>query len=105
MAVAGDLVALGSAMCENTAAQAALHPDLVGESARAVIALARAHGAWGWKVNGAGGDGGSLTLLAGPAASGRRRLIEAIHGAGAGWRVIPTRISREGVRVWDEAVG
>ena len=104
-AVAGDLAALGSAMCENTAAQAALHPDLVGETARAVIALARAHGAWGWKVNGAGGDGGSLTLLAGPAASGRRRLIEAIHAAGAGWRVIPTRISREGVRAWDEAAG
>ena len=104
-AVAGDLAGFGSAMCENTAAQAALHPDLVGDAARAVIALAQAHGAWGWKVNGAGGDGGSLTLLAGPSAPERRRLIKAIDLAGAGWRVIPTRIAREGVRAWDEAAG
>jgi D-glycero-alpha-D-manno-heptose-7-phosphate kinase len=101
--VAGDLAALGGAMRENTAAQAALHPDLVGAGARDVIALARAHGAWGWKVNGAGGGGGSLTLLAGPSAPERRALIDAIDAAGAGWRVIPTRISRDGVRVWDEA--
>jgi D-glycero-alpha-D-manno-heptose-7-phosphate kinase len=104
-AMTGDLAALGSAMCENTAAQAALHLDLVGDAARAVIALARAHGAWGWKVNGAGGHGGSLTLLAGPSAPERRRLINAIDAAGAGWRVIPTRIAREGVRAWDEAAG
>jgi D-glycero-alpha-D-manno-heptose-7-phosphate kinase len=101
-AEAGDLAALGTAMCENTAAQAALHPDLVGAAARAVFAVARSHGAWGWKVNGAGGDGGSVTLLAGPAAGARRRLVAALQSATAGWRVIPTRLSREGVRVWDE---
>jgi D-glycero-alpha-D-manno-heptose-7-phosphate kinase len=101
-ASAGDLAALGSAMCENTAAQAALHPDLVGDAARAVIELAQSHGALGWKVNGAGGDGGSLTLLAGPSATGRRRLIDAVNSAGGGWRVIPTRLSREGVRVWED---
>jgi D-glycero-alpha-D-manno-heptose-7-phosphate kinase len=101
-AAGGDLAALGAAMCENTAAQAALHPDLVGTAARAVIALARSHGVWGWKVNGAGGDGGSLTLLAGPAAGARRRLVGAIHAAAAGWRVIPTRLSKDGVRVWEE---
>ncbi len=90
-------------MCENTAAQAALHPDLVGQSAREVIALARSHGVWGWKVNGAGGDGGSLTLLAGPSAGARRRLVAALDSAAAGWRVIPTRLAKEGVRVWEDA--
>ncbi len=99
---AGDLIALGAAMCENTAAQVALHPDLVGTAARAVIALAQSHGVWGWKVNGAGGDGGSLTLLTGPAAGARRRLVAALHAAAAGWRLIPTRLSREGVRVWED---
>jgi D-glycero-alpha-D-manno-heptose-7-phosphate kinase len=103
-AAAGDLAALGRAMCENTAAQAWLHPALVGAGARAVIALAESHGASGWKVNGAGGDGGSLTLLGGPSARARRRLIDAIHHAGAGWRVIPTRLSREGVRVWEDSM-
>ena len=99
---AGDLAALGRAMCENTAAQAALHPALVSDEARGVIAVARSHGAWGWKVNGAGGEGGSLTLLAGPSASARRRLVDAVNAGGAGWRVIPTRLSREGVRAWED---
>jgi D-glycero-alpha-D-manno-heptose-7-phosphate kinase len=101
-AAAGDLGALGIAMCENTAAQAALHPNLVGQAARAVIELARQHGVWGWKVNGAGGDGGSLTLLAGPSTGERRRLVAALHAAAAGWRVIPTRLSPDGVRVWED---
>jgi D-glycero-alpha-D-manno-heptose-7-phosphate kinase len=99
--VAGDLAALGRAMRENTAAQSALHPRLVGDAAQAVIELARSHGALGWKVNGAGGDGGSLTVLTGPSGQLRRRLAEAIAKAGEGWRVIPTRLSREGLRVWD----
>ena len=89
-------------MCENTAAQAALHPDLVGAAARAVIGLAQSHGVSGWKVNGAGGDGGSLTLLAGPAAGATRRLVAALDAAAADWRVIPTRLSSEGVRVWED---
>jgi D-glycero-alpha-D-manno-heptose-7-phosphate kinase len=61
--VARDLRAFGRAMATNTAAQAAIHPQLVGADARAVIETAADFGALGWKVNGAGGDGGSLTLL------------------------------------------
>jgi D-glycero-alpha-D-manno-heptose-7-phosphate kinase len=55
---AGDFEGLGKAMIENTEAQERLHPDLVSADARRVIEIARAHGALGWKVNGAGGDGG-----------------------------------------------
>ena len=58
-----DLEAFGRAMVTNTEAQAALHDELVGADARRVIEAAAAHGARGWKVNGAGGDGGSVTLL------------------------------------------
>ncbi len=61
--VARDLGAFGQAMIANTAAQLDLHPGLVGSDARAVIEAADESGALGWKVNGAGGDGGSLTLL------------------------------------------
>ena len=63
---AGDLPRLGRSMIDNTAAQAALHPELVGVHHRAIIEIARAHHAIGWKVNGAGGEGGSITLLSGP---------------------------------------
>lgn len=96
----GDLAALGRAMIDNTAAQEALHPDLVGREARDAIAIARGHGAAGWKVNGAGGEGGSLTLLAPASAPARRALIRAIDG-NPPCRVIPTSLSRSGLRVWD----
>jgi len=95
-----DLTAFGAAMQANTAAQATLHPDLVGVDAQRVIAIARAHGAIGWKVNGAGGDGGSLTLLGGPSAAAHRAMLQAIAAEDAAFRVIPIRFSAEGVRVW-----
>src|SRR3712207_7723432 len=37
--------------------------ELVHRDAWRVIEIAQAHGAVGWKVNGAGGDGGTITLL------------------------------------------
>ena len=40
-----------------------LHADLVGPLAERVIDVADRHGAIGHKVNGAGGDGGAITLL------------------------------------------
>jgi D-glycero-alpha-D-manno-heptose-7-phosphate kinase len=100
-AASGDLEELGRAMQANTEAQAALHPALVSADARQVIDAARALGAVGWKVNGAGGDGGSLTLLAGPTIASRRELVTAIERAERGWRVIPTHLSPHGLRVWE----
>ena len=76
--LAGDLDALGSAMRDNTVAQADLHPDLVHDDAWGVIEIARAHGAAGWKVNGAGGDGGSITVLASAEPGAKRALVREI---------------------------
>jgi D-glycero-alpha-D-manno-heptose-7-phosphate kinase len=93
----GDWAAFGRVMIDSTDGQAALHPSLVGHDARRVIDVAEKSGALGWKVNGAGGDGGSLTLLCGADAGARRALIgavEAIDGAS----VIPTRLSGRGLR-------
>jgi D-glycero-alpha-D-manno-heptose-7-phosphate kinase len=87
-------------MAANTAAQAELHPELVGADARAVIDTARECGALGWKVNGAGGDGGSVTLLCGPDLRRKRRLLHEVEHASELFRVIPTRLSRHGLRVW-----
>lgn len=98
---AGDLVALGAAMSACTAGQAALHADLVSPDAHAVIELAQRHGAAGWKVNGAGGEGGSLTILCGGAPGARRRLAAAVAGADPKFRVIPIALSHHGARAWE----
>jgi D-glycero-alpha-D-manno-heptose-7-phosphate kinase len=97
--VAGDLEAYGSAMITNTAAQAALHPALVNPLARSVIAVAKTHGAVGWKVNGAGGDGGTVTILGpeDPAA------VSDALGAVAGLTLLSLRPARQGVRIVDQA--
>lgn len=97
---AGDFRALGRAMTESTEAQGRLHPELVGREARRVIEIARAHGALGWKVNGAGGDGGSLTLLCDERSTRKRALLREIEQADPVFRHIPTCLSRHGLRVW-----
>ena len=61
--VARDLHAFGRAMIANTDGQRALHPRLVGADADRVFDCASRESALGWKVNGAGGDGGSVTIL------------------------------------------
>jgi D-glycero-alpha-D-manno-heptose-7-phosphate kinase len=98
---AGDLGAFGQAMIANTAAQADLHPALVSAEAHELIALARDHGAIGWKVNGAGGDGGSLTLLCGASAGAGRGLLRAIAQASPLFQPIPIALCPTGLRVWD----
>ena len=100
--LAGDLEALGAAMRDNTAAQAAMHTELVHPDAWRVIELAAAHGAAGWKVNGAGGDGGSITLLAGARAAARQSMVRAILGDNPRLVAIPIVISRSGLRVWSD---
>jgi D-glycero-alpha-D-manno-heptose-7-phosphate kinase len=97
---AGDFAALGRAMVESTEAQGRLHDALVGTEARRVIEIARAHGALGWKVNGAGGEGGSITLLCDEASPRRRALVRAIEEADPSFRRVPTYLSRHGLRVW-----
>lgn len=98
---AGDFKALGRAMIVNTEAQGELHPDLINEDARQIIEIARQHGALGWKVNGAGGDGGSLTLLTGSMSSEKRMLIQAIEEANPLYKSLPIYLSRFGLRVWE----
>jgi len=64
------------------------------------IDVAEANGALGWKVNGAGGEGGSVTILSGTDRRQRRRMLAAISEANAEYRNIPVSLSREGVRSW-----
>ncbi|HEX4492102.1 MAG TPA: GHMP kinase [Acidimicrobiia bacterium] len=96
--LARDLRAFGAAMIDNTEAQRALHADLVGVDAQRVVDLAADCGALGWKVNGAGGDGGSLTLLSANA-DAKRTLDAAVARLDARYRVFPIAISPTGLTI------
>jgi D-glycero-alpha-D-manno-heptose-7-phosphate kinase len=98
---AGDFVSLGRAMIDNTEAQRRLHPMLVSADADRAIEIARSFGAIGWKVNGAGGEGGSLTFLCGDLSNAKRAMIRAIEDANPIFKNIPIYLSRQGLRVWE----
>ena len=94
----GDIDAYASAMRANHEGQRRLHPDLICPLAEATIRAAAACGARGWKVNGAGGDGGSLCVV-GPEDPGARGLmIEAIESNDR-VRVLDLRVTNNGVQV------
>jgi D-glycero-alpha-D-manno-heptose-7-phosphate kinase len=95
-----DFPRLGRAMTDNTEAQRQLHPDLIGTDAQTAMEVAAACGAWGWKVNGAGGDGGSLSVLCGSDTGARRRLERTLQDADPRFRTVPTRLSHHGLHVW-----
>ena len=100
--LAGDFDALGLAMRDNTAAQAEMQAELVHRDAWRVIEIAAAHAALGWKVNGAGGDGGSITLLAGARPGAKQAMVREILQDNPSLVRIPSVISRSGLRVWAE---
>ncbi len=95
----GDLSAFGAVMIENNECQRKLHPDLISPAADAVIAAARRHGAEGWKVNGAGGKGGSMTVLGSRDHDRRARMQAAFAGLGRGIRVLPVSLSSSGITI------
>ena len=97
----GDFNAFGNAMIENTDGQRALHPALVSPEAEEVFDLARKHGAIGWKVNGAGGEGGSVTILCGPENEHKRSFIQAVPALNPAFQVLPIYLSRFGLRQWE----
>jgi D-glycero-alpha-D-manno-heptose-7-phosphate kinase len=90
----GDFAAMGTTMKHNTALQAELHEALVSPEARQVMAIARAHGALGWKVNGAGGSGGSLTLLCGDNSAAKRTMLREIEQENVLFQTIPISLRR-----------
>ena len=116
--IAQDLGAFGRSMIANTEAQAALDPELVGVDAWRVIetasvgaasvgaasvgaasvGAASVGAAIGWKVNGAGGDGGSLTLLS-RTREAKESLDSLVANLDARYRVLPFQVSRFGLRV------
>jgi D-glycero-alpha-D-manno-heptose-7-phosphate kinase len=99
---AGDFSALGQAMIENTEAQGRLSSALVSADAARVIQIARECGSIGWKVNGAGGEGGSLTILCDDHSSAKRAMIRTIEQENPLFKNIPIYLSRYGLRTWKQ---
>jgi D-glycero-alpha-D-manno-heptose-7-phosphate kinase len=97
---AGDLEGYGAVMIRNNECQRGLFPGLVSTEADEIIRLAKKWKASGWKVNGAGGKGGSLTLLAPADDELRQGLHREILALGRGIRPLPAALSPEGMRAW-----
>jgi D-glycero-alpha-D-manno-heptose-7-phosphate kinase len=95
----GDLEGLGRAMSRNTDAQARLHGELVSARAQAVIDLGASLGASGWKLNGAGGEGGSVSILCGPDPDRRGDLVRGLLALDPALQLIPIRLSHDGLLV------
>lgn len=94
-----DLEAYGEVMIKNNECQRALHPDLISSEADAVMAVAQKFQAAGWKVNGAGGPGGSLTVLGSEDLEARHDMLLAIEALGQGIRSLPVALSGAGLEV------
>lgn len=94
----GDLEAYASTMTAATEAMRAIDPPLVSAAADHLIEVARSHGASGWKVNGAGGDGGTVTILGPAGVNPRARMCAALESAGDG-HLISHTLATTGVRV------
>jgi D-glycero-alpha-D-manno-heptose-7-phosphate kinase len=96
--LAGDLERYGDAMIASNEAQAGLHRGIVSPLAWEAIDIARRKGAIGWKVNGAGGDGGTVSFLS-PADPGE--MLAALHALGL-LTVLELQPSQDGAHVVDK---
>lgn len=94
----GDLVTYGRVLIANTEVQASLHASIVNDEAAQLIDVVRGPDTLGWKVNGAGGSGGSLSVLA-ASADARARLVARVAAACPWATVLDVRLAEGGVRV------
>jgi len=94
----GDLDAYGRALTANHEAIHSMHHGLVGADATALAQLAARLGARGWKVNGAGGEGGSMVVL-GPSDDDDDAALRSAIAVHDGWRIIEAALAADGVRV------
>ena len=97
----GDLCAYSSAMRISVDLQIAMNRHLVCMNAIEIMGIAsRDMGVLGHKVNGAGGDGGTVTILTDGSIKNRLRLEGEISKK---YQIIPVTIADEGLRVWESA--
>ena len=100
---AGDFTAFGHSMIKNNEAQRNLNPALISPDADQIIKVCQSFGATGWKVNGAGGNGGSITLLGSEDYAKNQQMCRAITQLNPSFTQLPIKLSAEGVTVWESA--
>lgn len=93
----GNLEILGEIMNLNTDAQRSLHPNLVCEKFEELIEIADFFEVSGCKVNGAGGDGGSITILTDGDTEKKDKLLQTLEGNG--FQSLPVSLSPQGLLV------
>jgi len=98
----GDLKNYGKMMIQNNECQRALHSGLIPAEADTVIAIAKKYNAAGWKVNGAGGKGGSLTILGSSRSHEREHMLQEINSLGKGIKSLRFILSPSGLTVTDQ---
>lgn len=91
-----DIDAYAHALTLNHRALVDLHPSLISDEACELSELAAAHGAIGWKVNGAAGPGGSMVLI-GPADPDRVGALRHAIEQRSPWHCIDAPIASHGV--------
>jgi len=94
----GDFQALGNIFKENTHVQRSMHKDLVCEDFEQIISIADDFETLGCKINGAGGDGGSVAILTNGQMDKKRELQNVLSQKG--FQILPIYLSRRGLRVW-----
>ena len=98
----GDLNSFGDVMVENNETQRSLHEELISEDADSVIQIAKKYNSTGWKVNGAGGKGGSLTILGNQEQCLRMQMLQEIDALSKGIKSIPISLASSGLQAREE---
>jgi len=94
----GDFIEFGECLNQNTQVQREMYPALVCDKFENIIEISSAFNALGCKVNGAGGDGGTVTVLTDGDMNKKRILAEKLNKTG--YKVIPVYLDNQGLRVW-----
>ena len=102
--VKGDLNSFGEIMIENNEYQRSLHSELIPKEAELVIKTAKKYQAKGWKVNGAGGKGGSLTILSSDQQNQKTKMLDEINSLGMGIKSIPVSLNLSGLTVTTQEI-
>lgn len=94
----GDIAGYGQRLIDNHEAIRSMHAGLVSAEADELAELAVRCGAVGWKVNGAGGDGGSMVVI-GPADADHDQVLVDHIAQHPRWRVLCGEVDPSGVSI------
>ncbi|MBT3272617.1 MAG: GHMP kinase, partial [Spirochaetales bacterium] len=94
----GDFERLAQAMSNNTDVQRQMNKNLVCDEFEEIIDISKRYDAGGFKVNGAGGDGGTVTILTDGDMAKKRVMLSELKNKG--FTIIDIYLARHGLRVW-----